>query len=295
MSQTRVDKIINWFKDNKIISILIVLVIIYFGLGQIIETNKIIKEVFKNIFSPKQELHQKKEEVFKATIINTMQFKFPGPLLYFYNSKFGKTISPICIALYVEACNNKNILSKIYSYSLKILFRYDEGGELKEVEDKNGGRKFIYNPSGNVVEKWHSLHSVGTLHDQIYWVTNNDWTKCRRIDFSKNSFDVLAREKQLHPGESITGWMFFEIPYELRGQLPEIIEMELTLTNSQGETQTFRRKSPTINPESSVISCGVWHLLEGFYDLTKEHYTICPQTDLREILKQENIKAQEKP
>ena len=59
MSQTRVDKIINWFKDNKIISILIVLVIIYFGLGQIIETNKIIKEVFKNIFSPKQELHQK--------------------------------------------------------------------------------------------------------------------------------------------------------------------------------------------------------------------------------------------
>jgi len=138
MSQTRVDKIINWFKDNKIISILIVLVIIYFGLGQIIETNKIIKEVFKNIFSPKQELHQKKEEVFKATIINTMQFKFPGPLLYFYNSKFGKTISPICIALYVEACNNKNILSKIYSYSLKILFRYDEGGELKEVEDKNG-------------------------------------------------------------------------------------------------------------------------------------------------------------
>jgi len=53
MSQTRVDKIINWFKDNKIISILIVLVIIYFGLGQIIETNKIIKEVFKNIFSPK--------------------------------------------------------------------------------------------------------------------------------------------------------------------------------------------------------------------------------------------------
>ena len=105
----------------------------------------------------------------------------------------------------------------------------------------------------------------------------------------------MAREKQLQPGESITGWMFFEIPYELRGQLPEIIEMELTLTNSQGETQTFRRKSPTLNPESSVISCGVWHLLEGFYDLTKEDYTLCPQADLREILKQENIKAQEKP
>ena len=98
---------------------------------------------------------------------------------------------------------------------------------------------------------------------------------------------MLAREKQLQPGESITGWMFFEIPSELRGQLPEIIEMELTLTNSQGETQTFLRKSPTLNPESSVINCGVWHLLEGFYDLTKEHYTICPQTDLREILKQE--------
>lgn len=73
------------------------------------------------------------------------------------------------------------------------------------------------------------------LHDQIYWVTDNDWTKCKRIDFSRNSFDVLAREKQLHPGESIIGWIFnwmdfFEVPADLRVQVPEIIEIELTQT-----------------------------------------------------------------
>lgn len=239
-------------------------------------------------------LRQEKEEVFKATIINVMRFKFPGPLLYFYNSQFGKTISPISIALYVEASNNKKIISRIYSYSLKVLFRYDVGGELKIVEDGNGGRNFIYEPSGNIVEKWHPLHSVGMLHDQIYWVTDNDWTKCKRIDFSRNSFDVLAREKQLQSGESIMGWMFFEIPADLRGQLPEIIEIELTLTNSQRETQTLRRISPTADSSSSVISSGAWHLLEGYYDLTKENYTISPQVDLREILKQQKIKAKRK-
>ena len=252
-----------------------------------------VKKLLSPASSVSENQSQEGEDIFRATIINVMRFKFPGPLLYFYNSQFGKTISPVSIALYIEASNNKKIISRIYSYTVKILFRYDEGGQLIISEDGKGGRNFKYEASGNMVDKWHSLHSLGMLHDKIYWVKDNDWTKCKRLDFRANSFDVLARKKQLQPGESIMGWMFFELPPILRGQLPEILQIEFTLKNSQGETLTLNKEAPKPDSSSSVISSGAWHFLEGYYDLAKENYTMCPQVDLHEILKEERAKTKQ--
>jgi hypothetical protein len=249
------------------------------------------KKLHSPVSSITENHDQEHEDIFRVSIINVMRFKFPGPLLYFYNSKFGKTISPVSIALYVEASNNKQIISRIYSYTVKILFRYDEGGELLITEDGKGGRNINYKPSGNVVEKWHLLHSLGMLHDQVYWVKDNDWSQCKRLDFSNNSFDVLARDKQMQPGESIMGWIFLELPPDLRGQLPEILEIELTFKNSQGETITIKKEAPKPDSSSSVISSGAWHFLEGYYDLAKENYTMCPQVDLHAILKEEKKKS----
>ena len=107
--------------------------------------------------------------------------------------------------------------------------------------------------------------------------------RCRRLDFSENSFDILARTTQLRPGESLLGWIFFEIDQDLRGQLPEIKELELTLRNSAGEEQTFRTQEfvPARTEKGmSHLSGGEWNLLEGEYDLTKEQYVIAAMVDL---------------
>ncbi len=225
------------------------------------------------------------KNIIKLNPITLMTFKFPGPLLFFYDSALGKTVSPVCIALFLEVSNSKQTISRIESYKAKALFLYDEGGQTRVTELPSGGKKFEYLPSGKIVEKWRQLHSLGFLHDQIYYVVNNDFTKTKRIDFRENSFDRLARNKQLKPGESFMGWIFWEIDSDLRGQLPEIKQIEITLKNSFGESQTFLFPPPKEDESSSVISAGEWHIQAGYYDLTKENFTLCPQLDLKEILK----------
>jgi hypothetical protein len=225
------------------------------------------------------------KSIFKLNPITLMRFKFPGPLLFVYNSALGKTISPVCIALFLEVSNAKQTISRIESYKAKALLVYDEGGQTKITELPGGAKKFQYFPSGKTVEKWRRLHSLGFLHDQIYYVVNDDWTKTKRINFRENSFDLLARNTQLKPGESLMGWIFFEIDSDVRAQMPEIKQFEITLKDSSGETQTFRVPPPKEDDSSSVISAGVWHIMAGYHDLTKEKYTLSPQLDLRELLK----------
>lgn len=79
------------------------------------------------------------------------------------------------------------------------------------------------------------------------------------------------------------GWIFFEIDQDLRGQLPEIKELELTIRNSPGEEQTFRTQSfveAGTEKGMSYLSGGEWNLLEGEYDLTKEQYLMAAMVDL---------------
>jgi hypothetical protein len=220
----------------------------------------------------------------KVTVFNVMSLKFPGPLLFFYNSQLGKTMSPISIALYVEVVNSKGSITRIQDIKTKALMKYDEGGRASLLAVPSGGVNYIYTPSGITVEKWRQLYSVGFLHDQIYFIANNDWKKAKRIDFRKNSLETLAREKQLQPGESVIGWIFYELEEDLRGQIPEIKKIEFEITNSSGDVETIKVDLPKTSEESSIISSGGWDLQAGFDDLTKETYSLSPMIDLRKTL-----------
>lgn len=227
------------------------------------------------------------QDIFKLMVSSPVRLKYPGNLLYVYNSQLGKTISPISVALFVEVANTKPVISRIVSLDATALMRYDEGGNTQIVSLPSGGSRFSYVPSGKIVERWRALHSVGFLHDQVYFVTNDDWTKCKRIDFSNNSFEVQARDKQLQAGESLKGWIFYELEEDLRVQLPEIKELEFTIKSSSGGVQTVKVDYPKEGEKSPAMSSGAWHLLEGYYDLTKDKFSLCPQIDLHAILKKE--------
>ena len=227
------------------------------------------------------------KDIYKLMVSSPMRFKYPGQLLFAYNSQLGKTISPISVALYVEVANNKPVISRIYSLESKALMQYDEGGKTQITTLPSGGSRFSYVPSGKIVERWRNLHSVGFLHDQIFFVTNDDWKKCKRIDFSSNSFEVQARDKQLQAGKSLKGWIFYELEEDLRVQLPNIKELEFTIKSSSGGVQTVKVDYPKEGEKFPVMSSGAWHILEGYYDLTKEKYSLCPQIDLHTILKKE--------
>jgi hypothetical protein len=226
------------------------------------------------------------KDIFKVTPSILMRFKWPGPLVFCYPSASGKNLSPISVALFVEVVNNKDVISRIYSYECRALLKYDEGGS-GIVSRTPDGIKFDYKPAGKTVLRWRNLYNMGFVDDQVYFITDHDWRKCKRIDFRNNGFDRQARDAQLKPGESLRGWMFFELEHDLRGQLPEIKKIKLTLTNSVGESQTFKSKQ-NIKEDNDIvhyISSGQWNILEGFYDFTKEKYTMTPMVDLRRILK----------
>ncbi len=157
---------------------------------------------------------------------------------------------------------------------------YADGGELFINKTKDGVIEWDYKPSGKIVEKWRTLHSMGFLDDQVYYAKGN-WNICTRLDFSKNSFDMIARNSQLNPGQSIMGWIFVEVEKDLRWQTPKIMEFELTLTNSAGHSQKFRLKDqPKKDGEIAIfLTAGTWHVIESPCDLSKGNYTLRPVND----------------
>jgi len=247
---------------------------------------QVASEGWKNWKHPALSSEKVVRDIYKLMVSSTMRFKYPGQLLYLYDSQLGKTISPISLALFLEVVNNKSSISRVYSLETRALMRYDEGGKTQINAQSPGGYKFSYIPSGKTVERWRTLHSVGFLHDRIYFVPNNDWTECKRIDFSKSSFELEARDKQLQPGESLNGWIFYEMEEDVRTQTPEIKQLEFTLKNSSGEVQIVKVDFPKEGEKFPKISSGSWDILEGYYDLTKENFSLCPRIDLHTILKE---------
>jgi len=233
---------------------------------------------------PELDKSVKNKAIFAVSFIQVLHFQWPGSLLVLHPSPKGKVLSPVSLALWVEVVNTTDKISRIQSYNARALFRYDEGGshQIKQVNENE--RKFEFIPSGNIVEKWRSLYTMGQLNDQVYFIGNKGHSRCRRLDFSKNNFDTLARRTQLKPGESIMGWIFFEYDLDLRGQPPELIKLELSLINSTGEknfffTNKFVRAGS--EKEISYLSGGELVILEGEYDLTKEQYIMAAMVDLK--------------
>jgi hypothetical protein len=148
----------------------------------------------------------------------------------------------------------------------------------------SGGHKFGYRHGGRSVEKWRKLHSVGLLTDRVYFVNGNDWTKCKQISFGGDCLLSQAKETQMLPGQSIRGWLFFEIEKDLRGQVPYIRQLSFTIVTSTGDKQTVVVDYPKKGTTFPQISSGVWRFQEGFRDLTQEEFVLCPVMDLRDEL-----------
>lgn len=99
---------------------------------------------------------------------------------------------------------------------------------------------------------------------------------------------------QLGEGESISGWMFFELDPEVRGLDYKIKEINLTFENTTRDRQMI---SLNFGAEhrltgESALSSGQWNLTEDYYDLTKEHYTLTPKMDLQDALKRPCTKSE---
>lgn len=227
-----------------------------------------------------QKLAEKKEGL-ECDFINTVISKYPGSFFMLYPSKFGNTISFPNAVLYLEVINNGASIAQILSYDCHMLLRYDHGGIREVSEAPSGGRKYYYKPSGKIIEKWHKLHSMGLLGDNIYYPMNGKLEQCRRFNLTKNSFDALIKNTQILPGKSIDGLIFLEFENdELRLQQPRILGIELTIRTSAGKQQIFRVDEPELPPIADSIRIDDSQIVPGVYDITKDKYTLIPMVDI---------------
>jgi len=218
--------------------------------------------------------------MFHVAITSKLQAKHPGGLYFYYNSKYGECLSPVNVAIYVEATNKKEIQTRITEYNVKAMVEYDEGGETVISKLKNGDQKVYYKPSGKRVTKWRDLHSVGPLHNKIYLVMK-DFSKAQRLDFSNNSFDLTAQKKQIEPGQSIIGWIFLEFDSDIAAQIPVIKQWEFEIKNSSGDSCSLKFDASSKDEFHSILSSGAFHFMGGYHDLTNKKYTIYPRNELR--------------
>ncbi|MBA4311636.1 MAG: hypothetical protein C0417_03295 [Chlorobiaceae bacterium] len=141
--------------------------------------------------------------------LTSLVLEYPGPLLYVYDSEFGKLIAPVGYAVVIEVVNNRPTPTKIASYYIDV----GVGGQ------------------------WIRLLNLSTLISiDLFWAMDS-LKACRRLDFRTNSFDLQARDKNIAPGESIKGWMFFEWPIELRGNIPSFSNIRVFIENIHGEKE----------------------------------------------------------
>lgn len=157
-------------------------------------------------------------EVFTIRKLNFIMLPtYPQPLLYAYSrasfisdAPAERYVAPVGLALNVEVVNDRATATKVQSYSV-------------ELEDDAGG--------------WTRINRLPMTEPRnVYFAEGDGLKECFKFDFKSNIFDVVARQKNLAPGESIDGWMFFEWPPELR-ENSRLRNIRVRMENSQGETE----------------------------------------------------------
>ena len=120
----------------------------------------------------------------------------------------------------------------------------------------------------------------------MYWV-GDDCSKARQLDFSGNSFDSHARETSIGEGESVSGWLLFELGPDVRSKDYWVNEINVTVEDAvrNKETLSLIGGEQSEPAEQSVLSSGEWKFKEGYFDLSKDKYTMTPLTDLQEVLR----------
>jgi hypothetical protein len=59
-------------------------------------------------------------------------------------------------------------MARIYGYKARALLEYDEGGRQSVTILADKSVQFNYQPTGNTVEKYRTLYSMGFIYDQVY-------------------------------------------------------------------------------------------------------------------------------
>lgn len=212
------------------------------------------------------------KQVFTARLNSFLQLKFVGPLLCMYNSYLGETIAPVNIAINVEVASLRPGRSRVYTYKASALVEYSDGGK--------------------VIKETYPLFNIPISSCVVYMIVNHNWATTQRLDFSSNNFDLNARNTQLQEGESISGWIFFEIDPNVRGRDYKVIQIDLTVENNLKESQTITLTPPDDKGNESRLSSGSLIFTGENHDLTKKRYTLTPMMDLHEMIKQEKGKSQ---
>lgn len=274
---TATDSLIRKLKNHSLIAMVIVGTLILSGIAGVLSNAKTIKEFLQ----PKPD--------FKAGVSGSFNINvYPSPLIYLYdkqsydNAQSGKSIASISHAIHLDLINNKSVPVKLRSYKIRALLKYDEGGRVNLVKDK-AGIKPEYTPSGAKVLKWRDLYNIGPINDKIFYVV--DWSKARQIDFTDDCFDIKAfSNKQINPGESISGWLLFEVDEDLRYQPFEIKKYEAVLENSAGELSTIKIAVQKDDDTMNAVSGGTMKML-NYVDLTTIKWDICSIIDLKRSVK----------
>jgi pyrimidine deaminase RibD-like protein len=186
-------------------------------------------------------------------------------LLYFYNSFLGETLTSVNYAVFAEIVSLKSIATRIAMYSARALLQYSKNG--KKVSD------------------WYKLLSLPLRGNRVFYI-NDNWAEAKMIDFSHNSFDLNAQQSTLEPGHVVSGWMFFEAPPEVKAFEYKVEEIELTIKDTVGDVQIFRKVPFDGDSEGGMfVNPGSWVFPGKIVDLTKDQYTYCSLHDLREMIK----------
>lgn len=179
---------------------------------------------------------------------------FPGPLLYLYDSKFGKRLAPVGYAAVIEVVNVSDSRRGLHDYFIDAAIH----GE------------------------WVRLPNLGPLNlDQFYFAPQG-LHEANRWDFTETSFDRQIAGKALPAGESVRGWVFLEWPKAHRGpQQPSFTKLRFTLESTAGtrETVTVDTNEPR-DAGASSLGGGSVRPIPGKVDL--RGIPILPHVDLLE-------------
>ena len=200
---------------------------------------------------------------FKIRHHTSMIFGYPGPLVYVYDSKIGKRIAPVGLAISFEIINNRPTSAKVHDYVLDV----------------------------KVNDKWTRLPNLGALNPTDFFWAGDKPGDAYRLDMSDYGFDFQARQRQLVPGEGVKGWMFFEWPARLRASLPHFTHIRIQVENGHGERQTeIIDTGRTPDEGSSPLAGDAWRVLPQERRADLRSIPILPFTDLKRGFKEGTIK-----
>jgi hypothetical protein len=163
-----------------------------------------------------------------------------------YNSKYGDTVSPAQLGVYIEIINLQSIPAVINAYTVEAKNLESNWFKLTRVESRGGDVYFCF--------------QGGDLHH------------AKPLDLLENGLDRVLESKAIPAHGTVWGWAFFELPQEIRDDSP----FRITVEDNTGmaATQITAGSKGPVTPEKDYLQGAPLHLAAGEADLTKCYFTM---------------------